>query len=77
MRKTGRILLCVVALTGFWVLGGCSGDAPESTSESTTEPTTGSNTEQNTLTDDELADGWVSLFDGRTLFGWRAANNSD
>ena len=25
------------------------------------------------LTDAELADGWISLFDGETLFGWKAA----
>ena len=25
----------------------------------------------NTLTADELADGWILLFDGETLFGWR------
>jgi len=26
------------------------------------------------LTDEELADGWISLFDGQTLFGWQAAS---
>ncbi len=29
--------------------------------------------EPNTLTPEELADGWVLLFDGETTFGWRAA----
>ncbi len=28
--------------------------------------------EPNALTAEELADGWVLLFDGETLFGWRA-----
>jgi len=27
----------------------------------------------NTLTPEELADGWILLFDGETLFGWKAA----
>jgi Domain of Unknown Function (DUF1080) len=27
------------------------------------------------LSEDELAAGWISLFDGRTLFGWRANND--
>jgi len=33
--------------------------------------------EPNTLSDEELADGWLLLFDGQTLFGWKAANDSD
>ncbi len=33
--------------------------------------------EPNTLTDEELAEGWLLLFDGETLFGWKAANDSD
>ncbi len=31
--------------------------------------------EANTLTAEELADGWVLLFDGESTFGWRAAND--
>ncbi|MEA1951096.1 MAG: DUF1080 domain-containing protein, partial [Planctomycetota bacterium] len=31
----------------------------------------------NTLTADELADGWILLFDGETLFGWRPASKAD
>ncbi len=27
--------------------------------------------EQNTLTPEEIADGWVLLFDGKTLDGWK------
>jgi hypothetical protein len=33
--------------------------------------------ELNALTEQELADGWILLFDGETLFGWKAANDSD
>ncbi len=31
----------------------------------------------NTLSDQEIADGWIMLFDGTTLFGWKAANRAD
>ncbi|MCA9265604.1 MAG: DUF1080 domain-containing protein [Planctomycetales bacterium] len=29
------------------------------------------------LTDEELAEGWISLFDGRSLFGWREAADAN
>jgi 3-keto-disaccharide hydrolase len=29
------------------------------------------------LTDSELADGWIALFDGQTLFGWQAHSKAD
>jgi hypothetical protein len=29
------------------------------------------------LSDAELADGWIALFDGETLFGWKAASKAD
>jgi hypothetical protein len=29
------------------------------------------------LTDEELAEGWIALFDGQTLFGWQAASEAD
>lgn len=29
------------------------------------------------LTEEELADGWISLFDGQTLFGWKAGSEAD
>ena len=29
------------------------------------------------LSDAELADGWISLFDGQTLFGWKPASKAD
>ncbi|MHB1037089.1 MAG: 3-keto-disaccharide hydrolase [Pirellulales bacterium] len=31
----------------------------------------------NALTPAELADGWISLFDGETLFGWQPASKAD
>ncbi len=33
--------------------------------------------EANTLSAGELSEGWVLLFDGQTLFGWRAASRAD
>lgn len=29
------------------------------------------------LTEEQLSQGWISLFDGETLFGWKANNNID
>ncbi len=34
-------------------------------------------TKQNTLTPEELADGWILLFDGKTKFGWAAGSEAD
>ncbi len=33
--------------------------------------------EQNTLSESELANGWIQLFDGRTLFGWKQASQAN
>lgn len=33
--------------------------------------------ELNRLTPEELADGWISLFDGETTFGWQAASKAN
>ncbi len=33
--------------------------------------------EPNTLTPEELAQGWILLFDGETLFGWKAASEAN
>ena len=33
--------------------------------------------EDNKLTDEEIASGWILLFDGETLFGWTATSQAD
>ena len=33
--------------------------------------------EQNVLTPEEQAEGWILLFDGETMFGWRPAGSAD
>ena len=33
--------------------------------------------DQNQLTPEQVADGWISLFDGETLFGWQNMNDVD
>jgi hypothetical protein len=33
--------------------------------------------EHNVLTTEEIADGWILLFDGESLFGWEAATKAD
>src|SRR5690606_4707316 len=33
--------------------------------------------EPNQLTPEQIADGWISLFDGETLFGWQATSDAN
>ncbi len=40
-------------------------------------PITAVAAEHNTLTNEELSEGWILLFDGETTFGWRAAHDAD
>jgi hypothetical protein len=52
---------------------GLLGDALVEASENKTRP----QGPQNQLTADELANGWLLLFDGETLFGWKASSEVD
>ncbi|MCL4205505.1 MAG: DUF1080 domain-containing protein [Pirellulaceae bacterium] len=50
---------------------------PVSSSEPALSQTPASQVPPVPLTDEELADGWLALFDGQTLFGWKSASNAD
>ncbi len=43
----------------------------------TAEPESSEDAAPKTLPEGELADGWISLFDGQSLFGWKAAGDAD
>lgn len=49
----------------------------ETPSTASTETTANSSDPPRLLDDDQLAAGWISLFDGQTLFGWQAAGDAD
>jgi len=70
-RMLSALLLALLILP----LAGCKrGDTDEesaTTSEDTTPRTL------NTLSPAEIADGWLLLFDGKTLGGWEATNKGD
>ncbi len=55
------IILC------YLLVAGCSGDQGGPRNTESQEPSL----ELATLSEKELADGWISLFDGQTLFGWK------
>lgn len=50
-------------LIGTWMLFLAAGFSPAA--------------EPNTLTSEEIADGWILLFDGESLFGWKPASKAD
>lgn len=56
------------------VLAGCSQAAPPSTAKTGGSTQTAS---QNVLTEQELDDGWILLFDGETLYGWDGQDAAD
>ena len=37
----------------------------------------GQDSERKQLTDDQIRDGWIALFDGATLYGWRPTSNAN
>jgi hypothetical protein len=47
------------------------------TETSTSAAQTAANSPPTLLTGDEIAEGWISLFDGHTLFGWQAHSKAD
>lgn len=53
------------------------GVAEESPAASASKDETKTEEITNLLTPEELADGWISLFDGSTLYGWRVASKAE
>lgn len=51
--------------------------ATESTPVSTPAAEAASELPADLLTEEEIADGWISLFDGQTLFGWKAYSDAN
>jgi len=68
--------ITAITLLGL-ALTGCGADRASNTSQETKDKPVRSNLELATLSDEELTDGWISLFDGQTLFGWKAHSEAD
>lgn len=62
LRRLARLAIVLVAVAA---------------SRSTTGQATAADTAPNALTPQEIADGWILLFDGQTLFGWQPASKAD
>jgi hypothetical protein len=84
--RTCRLIVFVIALIPLGLLAGCrdatrtppaedrgtTPDTPSRVSADLDAATANDLDRQPVpLPDDELAEGWISLFDGQTLFGWR------
>jgi hypothetical protein len=50
---------------------------PPAADQETAAPAAKPNSEPTLLSAAELADGWISLFDGQTLFGWKAGSKAE
>ena len=77
-----RLLLGLILVT----LGGCSSSETPTDSSDTSKPTKQAPAETEPaatapeplpLSKEELADGWIRLFDGNTLFGWQASSDAN
>mgnify|MGYP002624126802 CR=1 FL=1 len=73
MSRYASLLL----LFGAIVSGGCGPEDPADNIPLSGDPTLPRPSTVHTLPDEELAEGWISLFDGETLFGWEAASTAD
>ena len=75
------IFHCLLAGLGVLFATGCQGrvsQAPVTTQPVSARQAVPKATEpMRPLTEAELADGWIALFDGHSLFGWRAHSKAD
>jgi len=78
LKQYSLLATALIVATSFcFTLTGCvEGKSTNKDGETKKEPAS-PGLELATLPDDELADGWISLFDGQTLFGWKAHGNAD
>ncbi len=80
MKRT-RLTFYTLLVTTLMLAGCHSGNAPQfanaSDAENETAADPGPPPAPRPLSDGELATGWISLFDGQTLFGWKAASKAN
>lgn len=65
MRTTVQLLTCTILVAAFFPLVTLAQDHPPEPKRDTPTP------DKKLLTNEELIEGWISLFDGETLYGWR------
>ena len=81
MKTITIINLLLIGMVSVGMIAGCaSDDTPQSefqSDEGAADRSTGqaSDAEHNTLTQQEIDEGWVLLFDGETTDGWRGYNS--
>ncbi len=70
MQKNSSIFLSFILFFVFALMAGCGQRAEQSADQETA-------AEHNVLTEEEIAEGWELLFDGRTTTGWRGFGKDD
>src|SRR5688572_9264515 len=68
MKQFSFLLLVIASMA-------CS--SPKDSADSSSKTSDSANVADNQLTDAQRKEGWVTLFDGKTLEGWRFFKNQD